>query len=826
MNKIIRYFPLNRRVESKKIGTLGKLIGLYIVIWIAPYIVSGVLHGVPLIGNLFYWVFRVWEYYVIAGMLFACYQCFSGKDFSSVTYIGKEDFKRWWSYKQCKIAVIAAALVLALIPRNTHVNTTQTESTGQTSALAETKAEQEKTSAEPILGQNSDGTDANLDEDLGEAEEIIDKGTVVVSDEWNGLHWEISNTGFLSVTGVMDDTFEWNEWYWGADAPWGEYKEVITGAYISFTGVKSLSGFFADCRNLTSVDLSDLDTNSVSDMSYMFFNCNALEKLDVSNLDTGNVANMSGMFSLCSSLTELDVSGFDTGNVADMSLMFESCVSLADLDLSNFDTGSVTNMNMMFGECSSLTKLDLSGFDTGNVFDTRSMFSGCGSLIELDVSSFDTGNVNNMSSMFAGCRSLTNLDLSNFDMGKADWMSYMYSDCSNLEYLDLSNFDNEMVIEDNMFYGCNNPVVYVPSKMVSKFRSTFPDISVAAKDVSRNGEMNGQGSSETEEFDLNRELGQQITTVSTTISDIRYTIYENGAEIEGFKESSAVIPKEIEYKGVTYPVVCLGGVCEDWEEFTIPSHIKYISSGAFVISKIKKLEIPDTVEYMSAYQTFEGSHIEEISFSSNLKTDSSWNRTFADCKSLRKITIPNGVTKLEGTFNGCENLLSVQWPDNLEVIGRTAFLKCTALEELDIPESVTEISGGAFSYTLFNEIQLPEGLIYLDMSAFDKMSLLEEIIVPDSVTEYSSAFNVVKCPSLKKIKYSNNARFRVGPFAEHGNSAELNSLELIIFPDTLQDLDSEYFSGVRESNLTIQVPGDMVEYFTQKFPKTNVVAKE
>ena len=134
MNKILRYFPLNRRVESKKIGTLGKLIGLYIVIWIAPYIVSGVLHGVPLIGNLFYWVFRVWEYYVIAGMLFACYQCFSGKDFSSVTYIGKEDFKRWWSYKQCKIAVIAAALVLALIPRNTHVNTTQTESTGQTSA--------------------------------------------------------------------------------------------------------------------------------------------------------------------------------------------------------------------------------------------------------------------------------------------------------------------------------------------------------------------------------------------------------------------------------------------------------------------------------------------------------------------------------------------------------------------------------------------------------------------------------------------------------------------------------------------------------------------
>ena len=58
--------------------------------------------------------------------------------------------------------------------------------------------------------------------------------------------------------------------------------------------------------------------------------------------------NMSGMFSFCSSLTSLNLSNFNTNNVTDMRYMFSDCSSLTSLNLSNFNTNNVTNMSKMF----------------------------------------------------------------------------------------------------------------------------------------------------------------------------------------------------------------------------------------------------------------------------------------------------------------------------------------------------------------------------------------------------------------------------------------------------------------------------------------------
>ena len=79
----------------------------------------------------------------------------------------------------------------------------------------------------------------------------------------------------------------------------------------------------------------------------------------------------------------LDLSNFDTNKVTNMDGMFYGCYSLASLDLSNFNTSNVTNMNGIFQECSSLTSLDLSSFDTSNVTYMGWMFQGCKSLTDL-----------------------------------------------------------------------------------------------------------------------------------------------------------------------------------------------------------------------------------------------------------------------------------------------------------------------------------------------------------------------------------------------------------------------------------------------------------
>ena len=93
------------------------------------------------------------------------------------------------------------------------------------------------------------------------------------------------------------------------------------------------------------------------------------ETLDLSNWNTNNVTDMNSMFYGCSNLTSLDVSNFDTSKVTDMNNMFYGCSKLTTLDLSNFNTSNVTNMGRMFYSCNNITivtgELDLSGLTSG-----------------------------------------------------------------------------------------------------------------------------------------------------------------------------------------------------------------------------------------------------------------------------------------------------------------------------------------------------------------------------------------------------------------------------------------------------------------------------
>ena len=61
---------------------------------------------------------------------------------------------------------------------------------------------------------------------------------------------------------------------------------------------------------------------------------------------------MSCMFYNCSSLEELNLSNFNTNNVSNMSYMFWRCKSLKELNLSNFNINDETNVFGMFWDCS------------------------------------------------------------------------------------------------------------------------------------------------------------------------------------------------------------------------------------------------------------------------------------------------------------------------------------------------------------------------------------------------------------------------------------------------------------------------------------------
>ena len=126
---------------------------------------------------------------------------------------------------------------------------------------------------------------------------------------------------------------------------------IYINKYIFKKPLISTNFMFYDCYSLKSIDLSNFNTQNVTNMALMFQNCNSLISIDLSNFNTQNVINMLGMFANCNSLKSINLSNFNTQNVINMSWMFLNCKSLISINLSNFNTQNVTNMAMMFQNC-------------------------------------------------------------------------------------------------------------------------------------------------------------------------------------------------------------------------------------------------------------------------------------------------------------------------------------------------------------------------------------------------------------------------------------------------------------------------------------------
>ena len=58
------------------------------------------------------------------------------------------------------------------------------------------------------------------------------------------------------------------------------------------------------------------------------------------------------MFYECSALKELNLSNFNTNNVSNMNHMFNKCSSLKELNCANFNAKKITNINEIFWGCS------------------------------------------------------------------------------------------------------------------------------------------------------------------------------------------------------------------------------------------------------------------------------------------------------------------------------------------------------------------------------------------------------------------------------------------------------------------------------------------
>ena len=126
------------------------------------------------------------------------------------------------------------------------------------------------------------------------------------------------------------------------------------------------------------MDLTGLDTSSVTNMEMLFYDCKNLQSVDMSALNTSKVKKMNWMFGNCENLKNVKFTGIDTSACEDFSGMFENCGVLGHVDANVLNVSSATNLTDMFGGCQWMKTLDLRSWSIPPKADAHYLISGSG----------------------------------------------------------------------------------------------------------------------------------------------------------------------------------------------------------------------------------------------------------------------------------------------------------------------------------------------------------------------------------------------------------------------------------------------------------------
>ena len=207
----------------------------------------------------------------------------------------------------------------------------------------------------------------------------------------NFSHWFDKDAALTTINGAIDTSglvLEYNDSYnYGLDNDENSSSE------------KGLAYMFNDCKVLTSINTSKIDTTNASDLKRMFGGCAKLKTIDVSRFNTSNAKSMYWMFRKTEQLTELDIRNFDTSKVESMFGMFVNASNIKTLYLGEkFDTSKVKKFNYMFANMYNIkTIYSYSDFNTSSATDSYRMFDNSmkiiGSENTLDSTPYDKTNV-------------------------------------------------------------------------------------------------------------------------------------------------------------------------------------------------------------------------------------------------------------------------------------------------------------------------------------------------------------------------------------------------------------------------------------------------
>ena len=191
--------------------------------------------------------------------------------------------------------------------------------------------------------------------------------------------------------------------------------------------------------------------------------------------------------------------------------------------------------------------------------------------------------------------------------------------------------------------------------------------------------------------------------------------------------------------------------------FTVPADVTSISSEAFMVAAGNNVpKHLNTLTFAAGSQlkhvamgAFRQSSITEVVIPAGVTFGSS---VFANCDSLTKVTIEEGVTTLSAyMFWGCKNLTEVNFPDSLKNINHDCFGSCTSLASIDL-NKVVNIGEFAFYNTGLTTLTIPSSVVF----QFPGKNEDE-----DANASGRGAFS--KCANLKTVVFAEGCK-NIAPF--------------------------------------------------------------
>ena len=354
--------------------------------------------------------------------------------------------------------------------------------------------------------------------------------------------------------------------------------------------------------------------------------------------------------------------------------------------------------------------------------------------------------------------------------------NYAFRNCVGL--VDLCLPEGLLLIEEDVFSGCKKlKNVYVPESLTSIGEGSFYGCD-ALENV----------------YITSLEAWCNITFARWGESNPLY--YAENLYIDGVLTTKIVIPDSVNtIKGYSFPY-------SKMTDLVIPSSVTTIEPNAFLhCTGLNNLYLdsidswvnvdmnPYYLDFGSNFNVYVGDEIvKEITLSPGITEIKS--SQFKYWKSLEKINLPDGITKIGNSAFQNTGLTEIVIPEGVTSIESYAFDNCRSLSLITLPSTITEIGKDAFRGCAITDLYVS------DLESWIKISFENSTSNPLSGTSYQYSTKMyINNELLTTLKIPNGVT-KVDKYS----FSNCDSLTEVIMPNTLKNVEALAFSNC--SNLS------------------------